>query len=202
MEDLDEKLTAVQRVLAQGKPIEITLIGFQVNKTFPGAGTKRRSDLSYQLHFPTAWVAGDVVIDTVDGRQFVAGIHFSQYPESFEEMNRFSLTGKSATHYLVFACCVAVPVFIIYALIACIRTRLVRRKWLWIVFILLGVCQFQFNWTTGSWSLKPLSILLLGSSCMASGPYAPWILSFGLPLGAIVFLFRRKKLRKPPTIGT
>jgi len=198
--DLDERLADVQRVLAQGLPIDTTLIGCQVNTINSVANSKRRSDISYELHFPHAWVAGDIVVDTENNTQVVSGIHFRQYPNSFEEMNRFSLQGKTPFHYLVLACCIAVPIFIVCVLIVCIRTGPIRRKWLWILFILFGVTQLQFNWTTAAWNCQPVSILLFGSSYLQSGPFAPWVLSFGFPLGAVIFLLRRKKLVRPPVM--
>jgi hypothetical protein len=61
------------------------------------------------------------------------------------------------------------------------------RKWLWVLFILAGVGKFAVNWTSGEWGIAPLSLQLLSASAVAS-LYGPWILSFSLPLGAIVFL--------------
>jgi hypothetical protein len=44
-------------------------------------------------------------------------------------------------------------------------------------------------------------IVLLSAGYHASGPYSPWILDFAAPLGALIFLFGRKKLSKPPVRG-
>ena len=38
----------------------------------------------------------------------------------------------------------------LYALVLCIRTRNVKSKWLWILFILVGFGAVQANWTTGA----------------------------------------------------
>jgi hypothetical protein len=91
-----------------------------------------------------------------------------------------------------------VPVFIVVSTIVCIRTPIPRRKWLWIIFILVGFGQFELNWTTGDARLK-LGIQLLGAAATWLGPYAPMILSVSLPVGAAVFWMRRKKwLRMTP----
>jgi hypothetical protein len=69
-----------------------------------------------------------------------------------------------------------------------------KRKWLWLIFIALGLFQFHLNWTTGAWNLQPLSFLLLGAGFTKAAPAAPLILSVAFPLGAILFLARRKSI--------
>lgn len=82
---------------------------------------------------------------------------------------------------------------ILVALIVCIRSR-IRRKWLWIIFILLGFVQFRFDWSSGQFNVQPASLMLFGASFMRLGPYAPWILGFAIPVGAITFLLLRRWL--------
>lgn len=108
-------------------------------------------------------------------------------------LNRFTFAGKSLVHYLVFAACIAVPAFILVALVVCILSR-IRRKWLWISFILLGFMQFRFDWTSGQFEVQPISFALFGASAFRQSPYAPWVLGFAIPLGAIVFLIFRRRL--------
>jgi len=196
--DTDTILRQLHNLLAKGKPLDVTLIGCLVNTSYFGGGTKRSSDISYQLHFPDAWVAGDVVVESQNGTKTIAGIHFRQYSDSLDTLTRFSLRDQSPFHYFVLVCCVVIPCFILYALVICIRTRPLRRKWLWILFILVGVVQFQFNWTTARWDIQPVSIVLLGAGYHSAGPYSPWVLDFGLPLGAMIFFMRRRKLIRPP----
>jgi len=43
-------------------------------------------------------------------------------------------------------------------------------------------------------TIQPLSINLFSASAMAAGPFAPWIVSACIPLGAILFWFKRKGL--------
>ncbi len=85
---------------------------------------------------------------------------------------------------------------ILASLILRIRTKIGKRKWLWIVFIPFGFGRLSFNWTTGRVLFNPLSVhfQLLGAAAVKHGLYAPWIISISVPLGAIVFLIRRKRL--------
>jgi hypothetical protein len=188
----DEALHKLHDLLARGDILEIEIVGCNITLI----GEKHRSDLSYQVHFPAHWIFGDVVIDTQDGSRTISGIHFHEISKSLESLNQFSLEDKSITHYAVFASCILIPIFILYALIVCIRSS-VRRKWLWIIFIIFGITQISFNWTTAAWNFKPLSIQLFGSG-YSSGLYAPYIFKFGFPVGAVVFLTFRGRRRLPP----
>jgi Na+-transporting NADH:ubiquinone oxidoreductase subunit NqrE len=112
---------------------------------------------------------------------------------SLEEQHRFDLAGKSSLHYLWLALAVFMPSFTVFALIVCARTRLKGRKWPWIVFILFGVGAFSINWATGQLDFSPIRITLLSAGVFAA-PLGPWVVSFSLPVGAFVFLARRKGL--------
>lgn len=87
------------------------------------------------------------------------------------------------------------------------RTRNLRRKWLWVIAILVGLPKFSINWTTGEiggfittagggFQIHP-SLQLLGIGYNRFGEYGPWFVSLSLPLGALIFLWRRRKLTRP-----
>ena len=67
---------------------------------------------------------------------------------------------------------------------------------LWYLVIVVGLVQFQLNWTTGALGVVPLSLLLLGIGFARAGPYAPVLLSVALPVGAIAFLLKRRELAR------
>lgn len=125
---------------------------------------------------------------------------FQVYPigRALKDTHRFTLQGKKGIHYFFLTVCVVFPLFILYTLLACIRTKLKIRKWPWIIFILVGFVQFSLNWTRGEVFFKPLSIQLLGAGAVTSNVYAPWILTFSIPVGAIIFWIKLKNIRKEP----
>jgi hypothetical protein len=180
-------------VLAHGEPLSVEVIGCNVFTNASTQGTTRTTNLSYQIHFSGSWAAGNVVIAHPAGAMSVLGSRFQPIPDSLEVLSRFTFAGKSLVHYLVFAACIAVPAFILVALIVCIRSR-IRRKWLWIIFILLGFVQFRLDWASGHIAIQPLSFLLFGASAFRPSSYAPWILGFAIPVGAITFLVVRRRL--------
>jgi hypothetical protein len=189
----EKGLREVNHVLAHGEPVSVEIIGCNVFTKLSSQGTTRTTNVSYQIHFPDSWAAGNIAVGHQGGMTAIVDSHFQSIPDSLEILNRFTFSGKSSMHYLVFAICIAIPLLILVALIICIRSR-IRRKWLWIIFILLGFVQFRFDWSTGHFDVQPLSFELLGAGFFRTSPYAPWILGFAIPVGALLFLILRRRL--------
>lgn len=195
---IESNLTAAADILDHGAPVSLELVGCNIFSS-PG---KRRSNLTYQYQFTNAWVLATIIIDSVGETKKVLGINVKPIPKSLGELNAFTFAGKRVQHYLILLLAIAIALFILAVLIICIRTKMRKRKWLWLIFILLGVGKLGLNWTTGQILFNPLSfnIQLFGSAALKQGLYAPWVISISLPLGAIIFLVRRKNLRaiRPP----
>src|SRR5262249_3844824 len=142
-----------------------------------------------------------VAMERRDGKLLFRGMQFVPRNGSLAAENDFTLSGKGSLHYAVLALAVAVPLFIVYALVLCIRTKFERRKWLWGIFVLVGLVQFPLNWSTGETEVTPVSFQVLGAGVMKAGPAAPWMLTVSMPVGAIVFLLRRRRLRLQAAAG-
>lgn len=87
-----------------------------------------------------------------------------------------------------------IPLFSIYSLILLFRTKNVKRRWGWFVFMLFGLGQFQLNWFAGTMKFNLITFQLLGSGFLAESSYGPLFVTFAIPLGAILFLINRKTL--------
>src|SRR6266581_3491196 len=70
----------------------------------------------------------------------------------------------------------------------------IRRRWLWILISLLGAPVTTMNWTTGEIATRALTVQLLNVGVVRPGPTAPWFLSVAFPIGAFLFLNRRRRL--------
>jgi len=195
------QLEAMGKLVPAQAPESVHVVGFQSMTS--AAATRYNITLEYE--YATSWMLAAVVLDRRDGKLMLEGINFQPRSLSMAAENRFSFDGKGPLHYLVFALTVAVPLLVLYALVLCIRTRFPRRKWLWILFVAVGWVQFHFNWSTGALNVQPVSFMLLGAGFLKSGPVAPWVFTFSLPLGAILFLVRRRSLlqqeKTPPEGG-
>ena len=187
---VESDLTKISKILAHGEPIAMELVGCNVFSS----SEKRRTNLTYQYQYATAWVLAAITIDTSGENKTLMGVNVNPIPKSLGELNAFTLSGKSFKHYILIVIAVAVPVFIVWAIVLCARTKM-RKKWLWIIFILVGVARLKLNWTTGQIGFQPIAFQLLGSGIAKMGLYAPWILTISFPLGAMTFFIKRRKLQ-------
>lgn len=187
---LEQTLGQMAGLFPPGEPTSVTLVGAQ---SF--AGPKWSTiNLTYEFGFSGKWLLTNVALKKEGGSTTIVG--FNVYPQSasLEVQNKFALSGKSVLQYFVLALVGLVPLFTLCVLVLCLRTKLKGRKWPWVVFIILAVGKLAVNWTTGAWAFAPASVQLFGASAMAP-LYGPWTLAVSFPLGAIVFLFMRDRLR-------
>lgn len=186
-----EQFKAMRAALPAGTPDVTNLIGYQVNFRSGEANY----NVSFQFGYGSRWVVANAAWrEKANEPRRITGMRVVPLERSLQETNAFTFARAGPRHYLFFVAAVVIPVFILWSLIVCIRTRFPRRKWLWVLFILAGFVQISLNWTTGEIGLKPLYFQLLGAGAIASGIYAPWILSVSVPVGAIAFWFKRRRL--------
>lgn len=188
--DIRQKLEEIASQVPPGNPKSVATIG---SNTVKGE-TDVTYNLTYEYEYETSWLVVNVVLERKAGSLLVSGIHLYPTSQSQKTRHQFSLSGKSFLHYLVLFSCVAVPIFILVTLVLAFRTPIARRKWLWRLFVALGPVQLTLNWTTGEFSIQPISLMLLGAGFYQASPYGPYFLSVALPIGALVFLARRKAL--------
>jgi hypothetical protein len=179
--------------IPKSKPDHVVLVGFNRNFTASVAsGTSTTIDYTYEYQFgdKSVLLYGQVI--NVGSDMKISGLNLQTQDQTLKEKNAFNLW-VSDLHYFILLLVIALPIYILYALVQCIRTPLPRLKWLWIVVILFGLGGFQFDWTTGDLSLFLFNWRLLGSGYEYT-EYGPVILSFSIPVGAVLFLRKRRNL--------
>lgn len=114
-------------------------------------------------------------------------------------LHEFSFENKTWKHFIFFGLLIAVPLFIVLTAIACTFSKPLKRKWLWLIFILFGFWGAELNWTTGEIqnnffqasdvgvNFQLFSFHLLGAGFVKSGHFQPWIITVGIPLGAVLY---------------
>jgi hypothetical protein len=125
-----------------------------------GANSVRSTDLykinlTFEYQFRSKWLLINVATQKKDGVSTIIGFNVYPLTDSLENLNKFTLAGKNLLQYLTLALAVLIPLFTLFALVLCIRTKMEKRKWLWIIFILIGIGKFTVNWTTGQWNFAP-----------------------------------------------
>lgn len=122
----------------------------------------------------------------------VLGFHLNPLPAPLGQINALTLAGKGPLHALFIALALTSLSTCLYAFVRCLRSKGLRRKWLWALFTLTGCGMVALDWTSGEINVQPLFVSLFCAGLVRSGPVAPWVLSFSLPVGALIFLWRQR----------
>lgn len=156
-------------------------------------------ELSYEYKYDNLWVYYTFRLQKKDDQLSLYGFKITPVGNSLRQLHEFSFKNKGFKHYFFFLMLLVVPLFILISIGFSIKTPL-KQKWLWIIFMLLGFISFKLNWTDGQLAIQPISFKILGAGFSKTGIVAPWIFSFAIPFGAILFWFKRAKVRRQTQI--
>ena len=195
----DRVMRQVAALLKNARLDSMRLIG--VNTSNFGNG--HDVNLSYEI--PNTATGGWVVSNVATRRtgSSVTVIGFSAYPipDRLEALNRFTLTGKKATHYVWLTLALLMPLVTITVAVVVVRAKGMPRRWLWAFASLIATPAFFINWTTGQVGMQNGLFLLFGGSATSAGPAAPWVVSFAMPLGAGIAYIRLRRWRQATHLG-
>lgn len=184
IQDTLERMAAM--IPAEG-PKSIKVVGAHA---FSGPDISR-TNITLEYEFSDRWLLADVTTQKKEGSFTVVGFHITPIADSLENLNKFTLIGKGKVQYFGLILAILAILFSLYALVLCVITKNVKSKWLWVIFILVGVGKLTVNWTTGEWGFQTLAFQIPCGTASAQ-LYGPWMVAVSLPLGAIVFLLRRE----------
>ena len=185
-------LMKVAAEFPSGEPLQILTVGASTH-TQSGVSV---SKLAYEYVYPDAWVVVNIAIKESGGVMTVTSMHAQRREESLAQTNRLTFEGKGPAHFLFSIAAVIILGFTFWAAWLCFHTPIPRRKWLWMLFVLVSVGKLSMDWTTGTMGFAIFGIHLPAANLTRSAPFAPWVLSAGIPLGAIVFMARRGRWSK------
>ncbi len=198
-----EQIKAMHALIPRGRPKSEELVGYWVQST---NGVTRYS-VTFQFAFEDKWlVARTIWTEPTPGAPVLYGMTVNPLDRPLQEIYAFTFERAGALHFFFLLGAIGIPVFILVTLVVCIRTKFPRRKWLWIIFILIGVVQASFDWTTGAADYRLFHFQLFGAGAISGGEYSPLILYISIPVGAIAFWFKRRELLRvaltPPPLNT
>lgn len=155
----------------------------------------RHVNMTYELHASSSWYLANVAsVDTAD-TWFVEGVSARTILAPLEVTTQFSLAGKSLLHYLWLLLTIACATVSLACAVFIGTRRGMPKRWRWVLMSLLGVGAFRMNWANGATDVTFLHVQLLSAGFVRAGSAAPWILSFGVPIGALVALSRYRRWR-------
>jgi hypothetical protein len=172
-----DSLVRAAELFSEGSPTSVKLVGAQ--RFISSYGTRTNAIFEYQ------W--GD--------KWFL------------ESQSKFTLPPKRKSQYAILAVAILAFGLTWFALVECSRMKGIRHKWLWMVFIIFGFGLLSVKWSAGvvgsagvvSFELLSIGFFSGGASGTVSGTdFGAWTASMSAPaapVGAIVFLLRRRKLR-------
>jgi hypothetical protein len=192
-QDVHAAFIAMAGLIPDGEPSSVKLVGAHVTKSDDSTVV----DSVFEYQFGSKWFLIDVAKREQGTAKTIVAFHVMQLAGSLESQNRFSFSEKDLLHYAVLGAAIIAPLLTLVALVICVRTRGLRRKWLWVLFIVSGVGKFALNWSTGAFMFFPLSFQLFSAGAFAP-LYGPWTISVSIPLGAIWFLVSRRKRAPAP----
>jgi hypothetical protein len=188
----DEMLVKMAGFLPTGKPTKVEFVGWNVNYN---STLGRSASVAAQFTYDgNKWILATAQFRGDAGNYKVAGFNVQPLPKSLAELNAFSFAGRGFVHYAVIAAATAAFLVTVAALYACVRTKGLKRKWLWLLFIVFGLPTLSLNWTTGAITIDLIRLQLLSAAVSRTGLLGPWIVSVSLPVGAIIFLWKRRQL--------
>jgi len=204
--DIEAKLEQMRGAMPAAAPRGHTIIGWnEVDQ----ANGERIVDVTDQYDFGDRMVVWNTRLHKASSASpwLIEGLHVNGATTRQLAANRFTLVGKSPIQYGFLFAVLLSPILMIAGAIKAITTKGLRHKWLSVIASFLGLCSFHMNWTTGQIFSQLASINILGAGIVRdASPFAPWVLSMTLPVGALLVLSgvwstpTRKPKRQPPTV--
>lgn len=184
---------AMAGYIPREEPLERHIAGYFVTSGTGGT----HYDVIYEYRFTHTWVVARLAWVRVPAGLRLTDFFVRSQAESLEEMHRFSLRAMTFDKWFVLVVGPLAALFSLYALVRCIRTPRLPRKWLWIIFILLGVGSFSVDWGSGEFQVSLLRAQLFSFSAFALAGQN-WTLAVSVPLGAVVFMDRIRRRKAAP----
>lgn len=154
----------------------------------------------YQLAYEYEFEKGNILFATTvreeDNNFFIISFNGKFLTAPLAQLTKFTLTNKSTKQYIFFLFVLLTPLFIILSLIFLIISQMsLQQKIIWFLIILfISLPRFTINWNSGQIDFNLINISLLRAGFFRPNLYTAWILSFNIPIGAILFWIKRKRL--------
>jgi len=194
--DIKQALEQLRSIVPVGAPIHLEPVAWNYVRTAgttSGSSASRTANVAIEYTYPgPKWVVASASLSGEPGQFRIMSFNVEPLAAPLSELNAFTLKGKSAAHYLFVLLPTIACIISVYAFVRCLRTKGLKRKWLWSLFTLVGFGAFSMNWTSGAIFVNVLHANFLSAAYMRSGWLGPWVITFSIPVGALVFLWKHR----------
>lgn len=181
-EDLEAFFPAIAAELKDLGAYEMTAVGW--NKKMSNGETL--TSVQYLISGESGKYYLNVYVE--EGMEGIAGMQISSAEE-----DAAPTTPAGPVHYVFTAVGLAVLGFVAWMVIDC-ALRKMKRKWLWIILILMGCLLLTFTMQDGSVNFKFNIGLYLGVTSLTTFAAGGFKVQLYIPIAAIVYFFKRKEL--------
>ena len=167
--------------------------------TYNDSKPKYGYTLGYQFNIDGKWFLAKVTVGDFDNQKLVYGWQLSSLQNSLQKINAFTFFEKPEINFIIFSIGIILILFVLYTVFLWLDVK-VKNRWWWLLFILCGVGQLKFNWTSGQFIFHILGFSIPPVSYFRMGIISPYILVLTIPIGAIIFNFKVRKIKKEQSI--
>jgi len=185
-----DSLNGIASALPRGRIDTIRQVGVYRNLS------SNSTRLAYELHSPAGWAVATFFIEDDAGTRAISSAHVQRIEDSLENLNSFWRAGNPLRAIVLLVAVFAAFFSVVVAVLAA-RQR-IKRRWLWVLFALVGASPFTLNWTTGEVSFQLLQVVLLSAGIGRAGMFGPWLITIAFPIGAIATLHRIRRQQVEP----
>jgi hypothetical protein len=195
-----EVYPTLQAELAPGTFDSINVVGAHWTSTVLGNGSvRKRTTLVYELLAPAGWRL--VTIETSDSadRRVVVTFQVNKLDQTLEKANAFTFAGHSFGDFVWFGCAIANVLLSLGTVVIIWRAKAMPKRKRWMALALFGGGKFTLDWATGATTYSIASFQLFGASFTYASAASPVLISFSVPVGALVALQVWRRWRANPT---
>jgi hypothetical protein len=142
----------------------------------------------YDAPSDTGWILVTINLVKSNDNYQVKNFNINLLSQEQYHSNDFSFEHKSPLHFIFLLYSLAVLLLTIFTIVLCIRSKF-KRKWLWIVGMIISLPTITFNWSTGEFGLELFKFTLLGFGFSRYPIIAPWIIQSTIPIVLLIFLY-------------
>ena len=183
----------LSRGAAEVKPILARTQGpfsIQTVHVFELSGRPVTKTFMLQAGSGSSWALAQIVFRGAPGSLQLAGFQVWAANSDPSKLNDFRIGRRGFVGYIWLLLMFACAALCVVAVVLIWRRPWLSRRWLWTLGSVLGFASFGLNWSTGAWAVQILNVSLLGVTATKAGPFAPWILTFGIPVIAVIVITR------------